>query len=130
MNHIDKIHFYYIRDYDERRPIITVAIAEDNEGTVCRGVSICSYLDQPVKARGRAIAEGRLRKAFFNGESSEPIRNALRLAEEITDMKGEPIFEFKSGYDVEATEFELGLLDPDFRVDSEEEKEYDDLMGF
>lgn len=46
--------FYYYRD-SQRRPVVTVCLLEKDD-LYYRGVAICSLDDQPVKARGRAIA--------------------------------------------------------------------------
>jgi hypothetical protein len=136
------IHVYYIRDF-QRRPVVTVALCDyDDDGTVCRGVSLCSELDAPVKSRGRDIAIGRMWKAYFHQEDSEPIRNMRRVPDvdglfEIDEDGNErPVFEFKSGYDVEMTEYELSLMDDDFRkdefddeVDNREDVYYDVFDG-
>ena len=120
---MENIHVYYLRDW-ENRPVVTVAFGDLNDdGTVCRGVSLCSALDAPVKSRGRDIALGRMWKAYYNKENSDPISTLWRLPNadslfEVDEDDNEiPVFEFKSGYDVEMTEYELGLMDPDFRED-------------
>jgi hypothetical protein len=108
-----RIHYYYLRD-ENRRPVITVAVADIlDDGVVCRGVAICSDKELPVKRIGRDIARGRLIKALVNREDSEPVQRF----EAVDVMMCEDLYtDFKSSYDVEPTEFELGLLDPEFRV--------------
>jgi hypothetical protein len=109
------VHYYYIRD-EENRPVITVAIADlAQEGVICRGIAICSKKDQPVKARGRAIAFGRLMKAYINCESSDRVLTDHRLPFVVYEYGID--CGFKSGYNVEATDFELSLLDRDFDKD-------------
>ena len=61
-----KTYYYYFRDM-ENKPIITVCLLVPDHYLlpICRGVAICSRLDQPNKKVGRSIALGRARKAFL-----------------------------------------------------------------
>lgn len=58
-----KVFFYYVRtpDAPQNRPVATVAFEVNDDGTVNRGVAICSDSDNFSRKKGRAIAIGRLR---------------------------------------------------------------------
>ncbi len=58
--------FYYIRD-TERKPIVTVCLLDNGDGTWARGVAVCSPDDSPVKKYGRNVAEHRARGAQARG---------------------------------------------------------------
>lgn len=119
----EAVQYYYIRDF-QKRPMVTVAIASDEDGIISRGIAVCSWKDHPVKSLGREIAWERLRNAFLSEKNSEPIETHWRLPDLFTtDDEYEEVFQFKSEYDVEASDFELGLLDRDFR------KEYNGDTG-
>ena len=66
------IWYYHIRD-NWRHPRVTVAILE-SENTFYRGVSICSFQDNPCKsdARFRALSRARLALMHEQGMPYEP----------------------------------------------------------
>ena len=72
-----KEKYYYIRD-EENKPRVTVCLMKEehimrkNTGTA-RGVSVCSYQDNPCKRVGRKIAKNRAEYALFTEEDSLPI---------------------------------------------------------
>ena len=70
-----KEKYYYIRD-EENKPRVTVCLMKEEEGDVgitSRGVSVCSYQDNPCKRVGRKIARNRANYALLTGEDSLPI---------------------------------------------------------
>ena len=59
-----KKYFRYIRD-DKRRPVITRCLIYDPMTNLVKfGQAVCSDKDNPNKKIGKAIAEGRAKKAF------------------------------------------------------------------
>lgn len=64
-----KTIFYYERTED-KKPLITICLIRKN-GDYARGVAYCSFLDNPSKKRGRAIAEGRALKALKRKENND-----------------------------------------------------------
>ena len=74
----DSVH-YYIRRMDTKAPVACVAIKPHDDGTVSRGISICSF-DEPFKRdKGRNKARGRLVKALKNKKDDLPIRTDVSL---------------------------------------------------
>ena len=70
---IDALH-YYLRKDDTKQPFACVAISKNEDGTVNRGISICSK-DEPFKrGKARDKALGRLAKAVEKKEDSLPLR--------------------------------------------------------
>jgi len=63
--------FYYLRDF-HRRPVVTVCIMT-KDGNAAMGVAVCSPNDNPRKTTGKAIAEGRAKKALANRRDCDPI---------------------------------------------------------
>lgn len=69
MSENDKVMFYYLReekksnDNGRGRPFGVVAVRENADGTVNRGVSMCSPSDKYNKRAGRGIALKRLLEA-------------------------------------------------------------------
>ena len=56
---MNKIFFYYIKDENNNK-IGCVAVNENEDGTINRGVSICSKVDKFNKTKARGIAYSRL----------------------------------------------------------------------
>jgi hypothetical protein len=69
-----RIVYYYIRDI-KKRPIITVCLIENFDGQWCRGISICSKHDNPVKKIGRVKAYGRARQAMVKKMNIKKLKN-------------------------------------------------------
>jgi hypothetical protein len=119
-----RIHYYYVRD-ENKRPMVTVAVADfDNDGTVCRGIAICSQKEMPVKKVGRDIARGRLIKAFVNKMNTMPIQRM----NDVVDLYD---VEFKSAYDDEPTEYELDLIygDDDFKFEDDDDFKFEEEIN-
>jgi len=69
----NKKHFYYLRD-EHGLPRVTVCLIHfTEEDIVCRGLSICSPLDQPTKKLGNVISAGRAIKAYKLRRNCRPI---------------------------------------------------------
>ena len=58
---MDEVRFYYLRG--EKRPFGCVAFVVNDDGTVTRGVSLCSIKDNFDRRRARGLAYKRLEKA-------------------------------------------------------------------
>ena len=74
-DNLDGVLFYYLRDNElnvndkkagKGAPFGVVAVRENEDGTVNRGVSICSPSDRYNKKAGRGIAMKRLMEAESN----------------------------------------------------------------
>lgn len=71
-----RVLFYYIRD-SRRRPVVTVCLVVV-DGWRSRGMAICGFRDNPIKAVGRALAIRRATKAACSvGGSAEEVRASL-----------------------------------------------------
>ena len=116
-----KRRFYHYRD-EHKHPRITVCILLDKMGVYSRGISICSFLDQPVKSDGRDRAEDRAIIALKTHNNSGSISrieaedvasmipNFLEEMDQIKKIYSREIF--KSWYNVIPTKFELRLFNP------------------
>ena len=90
------LFYYYLRDEEKpnRPPVISVCLYA-REGSIYRGLSICSIKDNCEKARGRRLALSRAITAWLRGGDIEPInrweaRNALsKLGGDYVLYKGE-----------------------------------------
>ena len=69
------IYHYYIRRADTNQPIACVAFGENEDGTVNRGISICSTREIFSKTKARNKAIGRMVAASEHGGDSYPIRD-------------------------------------------------------
>ena len=124
---------YYLRD-PLNAPRITVCLMKDDEGTVCRGLALCSLDDNPSKkdiektyvlprdyqnnysmtitetsAGGRTIARQRAGIAFDFGCSTDPIlrEEAINVIKYVDDMQ----WLWKSEYDIKPkNKFEKRLI--------------------
>lgn len=61
--------FYYIRRKrnNQIHPYITVCISKNPDGTINRGVAICSVKDNFERAKGKSIAYNRITAALQTG---------------------------------------------------------------
>ena len=96
-----KERFYYVRD-KQNRPVVTVCLGTDENGVHSRGVAYCSDKDIPKKSTGRAIARGRMLKAFHNQETFDPICFSRMETKIMTDISL-VCFDKKSHYDCALT---------------------------
>ena len=109
---LDGVMFYYLRDErmninDKKAkkgmPFGVVAIRENEDGTVNRGVSICSPGDRYNKVAGRGIALKRLMEAE---EKKDNIPFGYYTGEECKQKITNFPFMFKSSYRDVITKFE------------------------
>lgn len=69
-------------------PYATVAVTFNDDGTINRGISICSPHDAFVRSTGVAKAVGRMRKAQHQKENVYPILGFKRLERKIMKHLG------------------------------------------
>ena len=100
-------YFYYFRD-EKNRPLITVCLDHDvSNGTLYRGIAICSPKDNPNKRTGKSIASGRAIQAWKNKRNSGKVnRNEARYIYNETGV----YFPYKSTSDFLLTPFEHKLI--------------------
>jgi len=108
-----KRRFYHYRDTN-KHPRITICILQTPSKIYTRGISLCSFLDQPIKAYGRDVAEDRAIKALKNCKSSNPVTRseADKLIGEFPEFLKDMVIYEKSSYNIQPTEFELRLFTP------------------
>jgi hypothetical protein len=111
---VGKPMFYYgnVEYCDQLIPIVTVASTWNPEdGTVNRGVAICSVHDCPSKAEGRKLALKRLRIAHNRKQSCLPINwnteNIIMSGAGETEFRN---WEFKVQYHVQPEPIELRVF--------------------
>jgi hypothetical protein len=79
----------------------------EKDDVYSRGISICSYSDNPNKKIGRKTARDRAYKATFNKRSLEPIcLDTKTIFENNLYPKEFFVFQYKSEYYVKLTDFE------------------------
>ncbi len=101
--------FYYIRD-EHGHPRTTVCLGKDRTGKISRGVSICSGNDTVNKPKGRKLAYIRMNQARTSGKTTGIISSSDRSS--VADFMDEnPSIDFKSEAHIEASDFELSLLE-------------------
>lgn len=113
----NKVQYYYLRmensNYGEKgKPFGVVAIKENSDGTVNRGVSICSSADSFNKRAGRGIALKRLMQAEKN-QTTEKFPTYLgKTPQNICYIKGIAgrVIERKYCYHDVATEHEYRMF--------------------
>lgn len=110
-DNFDKVMFYYLRENKHPNdksngrgvPFGVVAVRENPDGTVNRGVSICSPTDRYNKKAGRGIALKRLLKAETDCRSTPFGKyNGMDEKKKITHFP----FAYKSDFNAEITESE------------------------
>ena len=84
-----------------------MCLGEDEEGNIARGISICSFQDNPCKIIGRELAVRQAKRALKKKESTNKI--ALGNALEVLQKVGAE-FLFKSDYDPELMEYEQKII--------------------
>lgn len=130
-----KRRFYHFRDKNNHPRITVCTVYDTKENIACRGISLCSFMDQTNKENGRDRAEDRALKAYKTAQSSEPIIPEFIIKDEstdnteivvklkvdeviksVTDFEEEIQEKVKSAFDVKLTPFERKL----FALDREE----------
>jgi len=108
-----KRRFYHYRDKN-KHPKITVCILQDKFGDYSRGVSLCSFKDQPIKEDGRDRAEDRAIRALKTKTSTEHVarKEADELIGSFPEFLADIHIHEKSAYQVKPTKFELRLFNP------------------
>ena len=92
---MESIKYKILRDRN-KRPTVTICEIRAN-GYIGKGIAIRSLKDNPVKATGRKLAEGRARKALYRSDSSMPIfRTEAFESLSAVDSLGLPLY--KSEY--------------------------------
>ena len=118
-----KKRFYHYRD-EHNHPRITVCVLYDlKEKIVCRGISMCSFVDPTNKENGRDRAEDRAIEAYITMDNSErilqeiPVENAEpiklkvdKIIKSVKTFNDEIEEKFKSAFSVKLTEFEKRLF--------------------
>ena len=116
MDNFDDVMFYYLRDENKNQndksakkgvPFGVVAVRENENGTVNRGVSICSPSDRYNKKAGRGIALKRLIEAETKCRSI-PFGNynGTDDKKKITHLP----FNYKSDFNAEITKSEYRMF--------------------
>ncbi len=101
--------FYYVKNA-KGHPSVTVCLGKnDGTGAIARGVAICSGSDTVDKHKGRKLAYCRMIKAKKSCCTDEPILCSGRTSvAELLD--NEPAIDYKSEANIDASDFEKGLL--------------------
>jgi len=113
-----KYHVYYLFDEDKNRIGCVVFTRSDMDGTVNRGISLCSNEDQFCKRIARKIALNRCKIAEQTHVSQYPVMDNRRdphvtyafSMKNGTSMSTEDGMVFKSAYDARTTDYELQIL--------------------
>lgn len=107
---LKRVKYYYLRD-ELDKPRVTVCVIKGDDGKISRGLSLCSFLDNPCKKEGRQKAYGRALKAFFNRQSYDLLEDNL-FAEDVLGSVCNwwSDYNAKSEFDVTPTELETKLF--------------------
>lgn len=109
---------YYIRD-NQNRPMITVCLAQDENGNFARGMAICSLRETgPNKKIGRMYARGRAYRAFKKASMGKESQSSPVNRQEAYDsvlkatrpILGLQNFQAKSLYNPPLNVFEQQIL--------------------
>lgn len=120
-----KSKIYYVRD-SKKSPVVTICVGRVNvNGTYgvpkvgdgyfyARGIAICSHKDFVKKQTGRAIASGRLTRAFARGTDGIGLPSRVRRDKKLKEFFVEELhsshFCSTCDYNITPTEFEMKLL--------------------
>lgn len=100
------VKYYYLRD-ENGHPRVTVCLLKASIGGMFhRGLALCSYSEKVIdKKLGRKLAYKRAVKAMMSKRNQLPIKspNGIGIVGDFF------IYDFKSQYNVELTEFEQKL---------------------
>lgn len=105
-----EIVYYYLKD-EQNHPFGCVAIYENEDGTINRGISLCSTQDAFKKACARGLAFKRLNAAMNSKTSIKFAKHHDESCVRIScPIKFNSLTEFKSAYHVEPTKQEYRML--------------------
>lgn len=104
-------------------PYATVAVTFNEDGTVNRGVSICSPHDPFVRSVGSAKAIGRLKKAAKTESDVYPINGFKKLESKIlkkigSSAKDEVSFDMLGYYHSEPNELEKSIFKSELGIET------------
>ena len=107
---MSKIFFYYLKD-EQNNKIGCVAVNENENGTVNRGVSICSKTDKFNKTKARGIAYSRLMNVLKE-KKNVPFNVYTGMEEKILAPKIPDVYEitFKEHYEAKQSSKEHRML--------------------
>ncbi|MBR4316808.1 MAG: hypothetical protein IKP65_07610 [Alphaproteobacteria bacterium] len=100
------VHYYYLREMHENdkqapkgHPFGVIAVKNNGDGTVNRGIAICSPTDYFDKRKGRGLALQRLLKAEREQKSSEAFSCYTGNKDKMNfDTSKVDAFQYKCGY--------------------------------
>lgn len=106
-----EVYYYYLRN-EEQKPYGCVAISENEDGTINRGVSICSTTDIFLKKCARGLAFKRMKEAVKNKNTVHFNRyNSYAEKKPLCPADFEALeFDTKSAYAVTPTAKEYRML--------------------
>jgi len=90
-----KFYYYYLRDADKHPRVTVVLVHHEDSGLVYRGVSICSYKDNPCKYDGKMYALARIINLISAREDRMYPINRSEAHEVLLDC-GEMTFRYKA----------------------------------
>ncbi len=96
-------------------PLITVCVSQLPDGTLCRGIAICSPKDAPSKKEGRRIARNYMLKARGTKKTDIIIKRHEAIS---ISNKVQAFFMFHSGFAVPPTNREKAMLYKDLRKEA------------
>ena len=100
--------FYYHREKKSGRPVVTVCLAIWRK-VICRGVSLCSPLDELSKVDGRNKAKGYAMQAYAHRKDGPSVFRPEAAA--ILASTDAPMFAARSMFEPRITSFEQELLE-------------------
>lgn len=114
---------YYLRD-EANRPRVTIVLVRTFDGVYSRGVSLCSLKDNPNKAIGRDMADGRACKAAKLRRSTdvvcrvEALQVLLSLVQKVAmALTLRQSLTFKSAWNVNLSPFERKMVTEPSRIE-------------
>lgn len=124
-NILTKRYFYYLRD-EHGLPRVTICLTHFlEEDVICRGLAICSILDNPTKKLGNMISAGRALKAYRLRQNCRPVGKENSKAHFNVEMLEDSslltlpnwnrMYEgqlYKCYFNPELTDYEMALISP------------------
>ena len=102
-----KAFFYYHREKNSGKPVVTVCLAVWRS-VICRGMSLCSPLDELSKVDGRNKAKGYAMQAYFHRKDGKELFRPEAL--KIIASTDAPIFASRSMFKPRLTSYERKML--------------------